>query len=356
VAHWYGVIALERRQMEPLQRTLSRDASEALAAGLMAQAARYVPAQALGLGWAAALYDPAQLLRRGFPVHREILDLAHAGRAQGIDIGRVLTLAAIDEAMPTAVLQPEIALGAGTLQVIPWLLWGEDKTIAEATQRLESELFDQGLADPAIALALGELGAAFEHARLMSISDLMAMMAAQLDHVGLSAAWLLIEELLLAEIPRPLAVRSRLDQHWRLDGDKAILPFEPLSAYAVRVPVDHPEPMLGDYLERVHEFRQTQALLRAHDIDVGVEPAPEAGFIVDRKSDGDLHSAVLHEHPGLGALAFTTLDAHANVLAHYYPVTPDAIRDFLARLRERGVPLQRPGRVQLRADGFDLGA
>ncbi len=351
--HWYGVIAVERQAATAMELQLSRQAADTLVTGLMAQVARHVP-DGLGLAWSAALYDPAQLLRRGFPVHREVLDLARAGRAQGVAPGQALTVIAGPSGMPTALLQPDPKLGAGTLLVIPWVLWGDAAAVAAATQRLESELFEQGLADPAIVLALAELGETFEHARLMSIADLMAMMAAQLDQVGLAAAWQILEESLLAPTPREFDVQSRLGQAWRLTPEHAILSFEPISAYANRVPVDHIELMLGDYLERVHEFRQTQALLLAHGLDVTINPAPEGGLIVDYKSNGLARSAVLHEHPGLGALAFTLIDDRRHVLAHYYPVAPGAIGDFLASMRERGLELVRPGRVMLAIDGTDL--
>jgi hypothetical protein len=96
-------------------------------------------------------------------------------------------------------------------------------------------------------------------------------------------------------------------------------------------------------------------LLSAHGLSIDIQPAAQAGFVVDRRRAGEPARALLHEHGGLGALAFTTIDDQNDALAHYYPVTAEAIGDFLRAQRERAVPILRPGRVVLSDDGMDLG-
>ena len=48
----------------------------------------------------------------------------------------------------------ESGIGGGTLYVIPVAVTGSAQAIAAASERLESELYDQGLADAAVVFEL----------------------------------------------------------------------------------------------------------------------------------------------------------------------------------------------------------
>ena len=363
---WMGVLALEPvADVLPQRQMLTRATAEGLNAAMGAQLARFLPPEHdYGFVWSAAIYDPAQLLRRGFPLYQELANLFVAGQRHGVDAGQCLTLCELDGRMPTALLEPESAIGGGTLYVIPIAVTGNEQAIAAASAQLESELYDQGLADAAVVFELHrDLGVAFEHVRLMSLMDLSAMMAAQLEHVGFGCAWQLIEELLYAKPPHEIEVISPLGQSLKLDEDAVWLAFEPYSLHARRHSGDAGM-RLESYAEKLHEFRQLQGLLAAHGIAVRVR-LPQADtdhacsrqsddFVIETVSEGTPTRALLHEAPGLGALAFTLVDALGSIIEHRYPLSAGAIARFRSEAAQRGWTIERLERVVLSADGLDL--
>jgi hypothetical protein len=365
---WMGVLALEPvAGALPQRQMLTRATAEGLNDAMGAQLARFLPPEHdYGFVWSAAIYDPAQLLRRGFPLYQELANLFVAGQRHGVDAGQCLTLCERDGRMPTALLEPESAIGGGTLYVVPIAVTGSEQAIAAASEKLESELYDQGLADAAVVFELHrDLGVAFEHVRLMSLMDVSAMMAAQLEHVGFGCAWQLIEELLYAKSPGDVEVRSPLGQSLKLDGGAVWMAFEPYSLHA-RQYVGDADSCLQSYAEKLHEFRQLQGLLAAHGIAVRVR-LPRAGsehacsrqsddFVIESVADGAPVRALLHEAPGLGALAFTLVDAMGSIIEHRYPLSAGAIGRFRKEATERGWTIERLGRVVLSGDGLDLAA
>ncbi len=363
---WMGVLALEPvAGALPQRQMLTRATAEGLNEAMGAQLARFLPPEhEYGFVWSAAIYDPAQLLRRGFPLYQELANLFVAGQRHGVDAGQCLTLCELDGRMPTALLEPEAAIGGGTLYVIPIAVTGSEQAIAAASAQLENELYDQGLADAAVVFELHrDLGVAFEHVRLMSLMDLSAMMAAQLEHIGFDCAWQLIEELLYGKPPREIEVISPLGQSLKLDDDAVWLAFEPYSLHARRHSGDA-SARLETYAEKLHEFRQLQGLLAAHGVAVRVR-LPHADtdhacsrqsddFVIESVSEGMPTRALLHEAPGLGALAFTLVDVMGGIIEHRYPLSAGAIGRFRKEAAERGWTIERLERVVLSADGLDL--
>jgi hypothetical protein len=350
---WMGVLALEP--------------AEGLNEAMGAQLARFLPREhEYGFVWSAAIYDPAQLLRRGFPLYQELANLFVAGQRHGVDAGQCLTLCELDGRMPTALLEPDPAMGGGTLYAIPLAITGSAEAIAAASEQLESVLYNEGLADAAVVYELHrDLAVAFEHVRLMSLLDLSAMMAAQLEHVGFGCAWQLIEELLYAQPPRAIEAMTPLGQSLKLDDDAVWLAFEPYSLHARQQPGDAAE-RLQAYVEKLHEFRQLQGLLAAHGIAVRVRlPQADTDHACSRQSDdcvvegvadGTPVRALLHEAPGLGALAFTLVDALGSIVEHRYPLSAGAIGRFRQEAAEQGWVIERLQRVVLTEDGLDLAA
>lgn len=364
---WMGALALEPvAGADPRRRLLTREVAEGLNDAMGAQLGRFLPREhEYGFAWSAALYDPAQLLRPGFLLHHELEHLFAAGQRHGLAAGHCLVLCERAGRMPTARLEPDPTLGGGTLYTIPIALTGSEAAIAAARQRLESVLYDQGLADPAVVYELHrDLELAFEHVRLMSLDDLAAMMAAQLEHVGFGCAWMLIEEALYGRPPAPVATRTPLGQPLRLDDGAAWIGFQSYSLHARSAAGAGPAP-LEDYAAQLHEFRQLQGLLAAHGLTVRAQLADQPGhacsresddFVVESVSDAAPVRALLHESPGLGALAFTLVDALGQAVEHRYPLSAAAIGRFRAEAAARGWTVERLGRVVLSADGLDLAA
>lgn len=363
---WMGVLALEPvAGALPQRHLLTRATAQGLATAMGAQLARFLPPEHdYGFVWSAALYDPAQLLRPGFRLHQELANLFLAGQREGISAGHSLTLCESDGQMPTALLEPELSIGGGTLFTIPVAVTGSEAAIAAAHERLEMELYGEGLADAAVVYELArDLGLSFEHVRWMSLLDLSAMMAAQLDHVGLGFAWQLVEELLYGNPPRTQELITPQGQLLKLEQDSVWLSFLPYSLFA-RQNAALADQRLHQYIARLHEFRQVQALLAAHGISVHVRltqadtthvcSRQNDDFVIESLGDGVPARALLHEVAGLGAVALTLVDAAGTALEHRYPLSAAAIGRFRDEARERGWVIQRLGKVMLNTDGDDL--
>ncbi|GMU43555.1 MAG: hypothetical protein AMXMBFR25_15410 [Lysobacterales bacterium] len=360
-----GVLALELvADKTPQRRLLQREVAEGLNDAMGTQLARFLPHEhQYGFAWSGALYDPAQLLRPGFPLHAELEHLFHAGQRHGLAAGHCLVLCEREGRMPTARLEPDPELGAGSLFAIPIVLTGDAAAIAAANGPLEDALCEQGLADPAVVYELHrDLGVAFEHVRLMSLVDLAAMMAAQLEHVGLGCAWTLIEEALYGRPARMVETQTPLGQSLRLDDGVAWLGFRSYSLHAHRCdPAD--ASALRTWLAHLHEFRQLQSLLGAHALVVraqlGVADHACArevdDFVVENLTDALPVRVLLHEAAGLGVVACTLVDALGRPVEHRYPLSAGAIGRLRDEAVARGLPIERLGRVALSEDGMDLG-
>lgn len=270
-----GALAVELR---PEAVAANRELPAAVAgelAGLVAQdLARLVPAvSTLDLGLVAALFDPVELLRPGWPLHAELARLVARAPGSG---GRVIGFGAGADGLPPP-LRPDPGYAAGPLRLLPWVLRGDAATIAAVGSELEERLLDHGMAAAATALQVQDgFAVAVEHVRLLTLTDLAAMMAMQYEHAGLAPLWPLLETALLA--PH--------DEQW-LDA-----PPEPLARYAggeVRIALLDAEAWAeGGFapahatpaqLERAFEHfqgrqRQLAAVLGAHAVPVTFDHCP----------------------------------------------------------------------------------
>lgn len=253
----------------PGRSVLTPGAAGALATLVARDLAALVPpAAALDLGLVGALFDPVELLRPGYPLHAEIE--RWVARAPGAAGGRVMGFGADAGGLPGA-LQPATDHAQGPLRLLPLLLRGDPARVADVGEQLEQVLLDSGMAAADTALLAQEaFGLSVEHARLLTLNDLAAMMSLQYDHAGLAPLWPLVETALLAP-----------------DGEQWLdAPPEPLARYAngeVRMAlldldtwVEHGFPPPGTepaHLARAFDhyqsrLRQFAAVLGAHGIDV----------------------------------------------------------------------------------------
>ncbi len=264
-----GVVALELRDgTPPRHAALGAEAAGELTALLGRDLAALVPAvRDCDLALMAAHFDPAEALRPGWPLHRRVLELLQrapgdAGSARMIGFGADSTG---DVPQP---LQCDAELAGGGLRVLPFVLRGAAAGAAGA--ELEDLLLDRGMAAADTALALQDgLAAQVEHARYLSLHDLLAMIALQYRNVGLEPLWSLLETALLepeAEAwldaaPEPLARYG--------DGEVRIALMDP-GAWHKRYAAAETD---GMTLERGFEHfearqRQFAAVLAAHAIPV----------------------------------------------------------------------------------------
>jgi len=199
--HLLGALALE---VAPGAggTALPQAAAATLAGHVATDLAAFAPdAARLELVVVGAHYDPIELLRPGWPLHRELDQLAaRAPHGRG-DGGRVIAFGAHDGRLPGA-LSPSAEHAGGPMRLVPWLLGAPDPgddTIARIGDRFERELLERGMAGAATALFAQEaFGLRVEHARYLTVHDLLAMTALQYEHAGLGALWPLLETALLS--------------------------------------------------------------------------------------------------------------------------------------------------------------
>ena len=266
---FHGVIALELRDGQPpreaaLAVARAGDVAELLGRDLVALA----PAAAgCDLALLGAHFDPAEALRPGWPVHRRVQELLQRapGRGQG---ARAIGFGADAAGEVPLPLHCDPALAGGGLRVLPFVLQGEGIEAVAAV--LEAELLDRGMASAGLALALQDgLGASIEHARLLSLHDLLAMTALQYENAGLAPLWTLLETALLEpdaeawldRAPEPLARYG--------DGEVRIALMDPVAWHARNAPAEADAARLerGFALFQARQ-RQFAAVLGAHGIDV----------------------------------------------------------------------------------------
>src|SRR5690606_2558340 len=168
-------------------------------------------------------------------------------------------------------LSPSPDYAGGPLRLLPFVLLGADAVLEEVGEAFERDLVETGMAGADTALLAQELfGVQVEHARYLTLADLVAMTALQYEHAGLAPLWPLLEAALLAPSheewldapPEPLA-------HYA-DGEARIALFSP-AAWRERYAAD-----AGDddaRLERGFAHfqarqRQFAAVLGAHGVPV----------------------------------------------------------------------------------------
>ncbi|KLI99949.1 hypothetical protein [Luteimonas sp. FCS-9] len=195
-----GVLALELSDDSvPARDALGQQAAGALATLLGRDLGALVPgARDLDLVFAAAHFDPAELLRPGWPVHRRLAELrARAPRAgQG---PRIIAFGADDKGETPLPFRADPQLSGGRLRVLPYLFVGEPAATEAVSAHMESMLLDLGMAQADTALQAQEaFGARIEHARYLTLHDLLAMTALQYRNQGLEPLWDLLETALLA--------------------------------------------------------------------------------------------------------------------------------------------------------------
>lgn len=270
--HVFGVMALELAPgTQPERAALPQGDAGRLAALLGRDLAALVPeVRALELTLAAAHFDPAEALRPGWPLHRRLDELRQ--RAPGRHDGpRMIAFGADAQGSVPLPLRADTDLQGGSLRVLPFLLVGEAAVATTVAAQLEDILLDRGMAQADTALCAQEsFGTRIEHARYLTLHDLVAMTALQYANMGLEALWPVIETALLA--PQ--------DEAW-LDA-----PPEPLLRYArgeANIALFSPDNWRRRYLadaaidadalaRRFAHFearqRQLAAVLQAHGVPV----------------------------------------------------------------------------------------
>ena len=197
-----GALALELAPGSPVARDRVPQAEAGrLAAQVAADLAGFEPEAAqLDLVLVGAHYDPVELLRAGWPLHRELAQLAARAPRDAVagSGARVIAFGAHGDRLPGA-LAPMPEEAGGPLRLLPFVLDGDPAVAARVGDAFEQSLVETGMAGAQTALLAQELfGLRVEHSRYLTVHDLLAMTALQYEHAGLAPLWPLLETALLS--------------------------------------------------------------------------------------------------------------------------------------------------------------
>jgi hypothetical protein len=317
---------------------------------------------------AGALYDQTQILRPGYPVFSALEATAAAQRTFRPGL---VSIGAADGVMPVEALQPGDDIPLGLLQLLPVVVHGPAERVEELGRAMEHRFLEQGqLSAHAAAWLQTAFGVAINHARLMTLTDLDAMLRLQLEHFGFLPLW----ELLDAALTRrggALAVTTASGQDWQWRDGEVRAVFETFDHWAsggggAALPAARLALAEG-YGNWTREMRQYVVTLRAHGVAVSFHlpgaDQPLAGTYLCEFSEslpqaGDF-AVTEHSFGDLGTIAVTVVNGQR--LENYYPLRPRALNDIQARLRETvsgGQTVAFPGTIlydeqtrRLRPDG-----
>lgn len=266
-----GVLALELSgEASPTRGALAQEAAGELATRVGRDLGALVPgARELDLVFAAAHFDPAEVLRPGWPVHRRLDELrARAPRAG--DGARVIAFGADGRGQVPLPFQADAQLAGGRLRVLPYLLTGAPEATEAVAAHMEASLLDLGMAQAETALmAQDAFGVRIEHARYLTLHDLLAMTALQYSNQGLEPVWDVLETALLARSSEAWLDAPPEPVLRHVDGEVRMALLTPADWRTRHVPDEANEARLARGLA-MYEARQRQiaAVLQAHGIEV----------------------------------------------------------------------------------------
>lgn len=288
----------------------------------------------LGLVWMAACYDQAQILRPGLPVHAALAALYTAGTRNtasqsGVNGAQVMTLQALRGEAPVPALKVDERLLGGAMVLLPFAIVGAPDCVSMARAILEEKLLDTGLTDARTALMLNQaLGCDAEHARLMTLDDLAALCAMQLEHAGLAPVWQILE----AAIFRPQAkITTQI-------GCATLTWQEGKLSVATSGPGDF---TLTEYSDQVLQARQASAVLDAHGLQAAEQFRAsgmlEVGtsFWIDWFVDAPVSEIKVCSDPRLGVVLYQLNDAQGTRIGLAFPRRASAHRDVLQRFADQ---------------------
>ncbi|MET0935264.1 MAG: hypothetical protein ABWX83_04700 [Luteibacter sp.] len=356
-----ALLALELAEGEvPSRLELTRDEAQTLAALVADDLRALLPGvEASRFALAGAMFDGVELLRPGFPVFATLEELAR--RVPRVTTaGGVVAFGTHEGHMPAQPLVPDPRYVGGPMRLIPWMLLAPADLAEELTEKMEVELVGRGEAGAATAdFLMRTLGMRLEHARYLSRDDLLALTCVQYEHVNLAPLWTMLEAALLTPYKEETALGSRgLPLHYA-EGRVGI---PGLAGWFARAGAQR-DNAAHELAGTIFELRQYAALLAAHHVPLHLEgqPAQTAGYLIEAMAgvDPDQPAPQLfaHEAAGLGMAAITVaqpVPGKARVLAHGYPLAPDALGPLLDALVDRygaATEVHALGRVFLDSDG-----
>jgi hypothetical protein len=294
------------------------------------------------LAMPGALFDQTQLLRPGYPVYRRLEDQLRAN--PGADR---LGLGASEGRMPWPELEPEAEVPLGMLLLLPLAIGGPPSAVEKIAEQMEHRFLESGQVSAHTARGLeAHFGIPVNHARFMTVTDLLAMLRLQLEHFGFLPLWELLYAALQDESQtRPVAGSGGQRFEWREGAVHCR--FETFDHWANggggRDQPAAGQLLAGKYADWVREYRQYLTTLAAHAVPLVQHLAGDPGrvlgdnFLVEESPlSPDRNAAQVTEHSlgELGTVAVTVIRQGRQL--NYYPLLPAGLNELHAQIRESG--------------------
>ncbi len=251
---------------------LDAGATEQMLAHLAADLERLFPEiRNCSLIAAGALFDQTELLRPGFPLYAALEQTAKPATADAFR-PRLVSIGAAAGVMPDPALQPGSDLPLGPLQLLPLVVQGPAEGMQALGEAMEFRFLEEGqLSAHAASWLQTAFGVSLQHARLMTLTDLNAMLRLQLEHFGFLPLWELLDAGLQGSTD-PLNVRSARGQAWSWMDGAAETSFQTFDFWANDgAGADQSAARMAlaaGYADWTRELRQYLTTLRAHAIGV----------------------------------------------------------------------------------------
>jgi len=293
---------------------------------------------------AGALFDQTQILRPAYPVFAALETAAKQSGASPFRPGLV-SIAAQEGTMPVSELQPLDGIPLGPLQLLPIVVQGQRERIEELAQAMEYRFLEEGqLSAHSAAWLQAAFGVSIQHARLMTLTDLGALLRLQLEHYGFLPLWELLDAA-LSGLGSPLTVTTPGGQIWEWREGAVRSVFETFDHWAEKgrgasLPATRLQ-LASAYAEWTRELRQYLTTLGAHGIEVQLhlpgddKPLCDAYFREPCHLQADDHACAVTEHhfDDLGTIAITLVQNGR--WENFYPLRSAGLNDIHVLLRDR---------------------
>jgi hypothetical protein len=292
---------------------------------------------------AGALFDQTQILKPSYPVFRALEAVSTHDNADNFKPSLV-SIGASNGKMPSGDLQPFPDIPLGLLQLLPVIVHGPPERVKELGQAMEYRFMEEGQVSAHSAAWLETaFGLSVNHARLMTLMDLSAMLRLQLDHFGFLPLWELLDAA-LSERADPLLVKTQSGQEFEWKNGTVHTSYETFDSWASgstgKQVVASNQALAATYGDWTREVRQYLTTLTAHGLDFNIRLArdnrPLEGTFFMEPSEavpGASDSTITeHSYSELGTIAVTTCDGAR--IENYYPLCPQGLNDIHAHLRE----------------------
>ncbi len=291
-----------------------------------------------------ALYDQTQVLRPSFPIFETLESVSTRPEAEDFKPGLV-SIGIRDEGFPSKNLQPLPDIPLGLLQLLPIVVHGPATLVEKLGQTMEYRFLEEGqLSAHSAAWLQTAFGIPVTHARLMTLTDLNAMLRMQLEHFGFLPLWELLDAALSASTQQcTVTAENGQEFTWR-DG-RVHTAFESFDHWALRgtgaAQIASRQALAAGYGDWTREARQYLTTLNAHGVEVlfhdpdGQSTLDDTFFSEPGNPDFVPNASTITEHSysELGTIAVTVCDGES--ISHYFPLQPAGLNDIHSHIREK---------------------